>query len=322
MDKENRELGLIDILQVLGQWMVDGVKKATDWCLFLLFFGLKRWKYLLAVAIIIVGVSVFSFRTQEKQYEAAMIVRSNAMDAAQMKSYFDSYASFLSNDLLQDEDLTLRSGLDSLQRSQINSISTHYCIDNDRDGIVDEVDAHGKMKSSDAKLDSLNLCFKVRFQDYTVLAPLQKSVLKFVSEIPLVKKKNESRLRQINSRSIFLMNEIGLLDTLQHKTYNGNDIASTLNAKGSHVLVDNRKVLVYQDKVKLLEEHELLQEELDVYSSSITVVDQFVVGTAAVNSLTSILKSNLIKGLAVTYLLLFFIFIFNKVKGQYMTEDA
>lgn len=322
MENNNGDLGLIDILQVVGKWVVDGLKQILDWVLKLVFFALKMWKVLVVAAVLIAIASVASYRLQDKQYKASMIVKSNVVEAGQMKLYFDGFGSKLNNDLMLDEEKTTLLGLDSVQRSLISVFATNFCVDDDRDGILDAIDYNGRLESSADNLDSLHLAVTVCFEDITVLPALTEGFVNYISNIELVKKMNQSRLRQLDNRIGYLKDEIALLDTFQYTNSNAANLDNSLQSSGSHIVVDNRKVLLYREKSQLLEQSEELLMQRDVFSEPITIVEEFAVSPAAINSLFHILKSNLIKGLALVYLLLLLFSYYNKVKGQYMTQDA
>lgn len=317
-DQNNKELGLIDILQIMGQWIVSLIKKLADWFLFLVFFGLKRWKVLVIVGVAAGVYSFVTYKMQANQYEANMIIRSNAVESIHMKKFLDGYGNLLGNDLLGDSIIEERTGLDSLQRSLISSLSTYYCVDADKDGIVDVIDRTSRFKSSDEDIDSLNLSVSVRFKDVDVLPLLTKSFISYIENLEFVVNSNDSRLAELNTRKNFIEAEIQLLDTLQKRTYGGMDVENTLRASYGSVLVDNRKVLVYEDKIILLDMLEGLQRDINIYTEPLTIVEDFVIQKSAINSLSSIVKKNVFLSLFGAYLILFIIFLYNKEKGKYL----
>ncbi len=321
-DTQNtKELGLIDIFQVFGKWIVSGIKTLVNWFLYLFFFGFKRWKTFVAVIFLIGLYTVVTYKMQDAQYEASMILRSNAMPTAQMKPFLDNYNSLLQSRLLSDSSITVKSSLDSVQRSLISSINVYYCMDQDRDGIMDEVDLAGRLKTSDENLDSLNLCVKVRFEDVRVLDDVVTSLTSYVNSLPYVQRMNKARLLQQNKRKLFIQNEIRLLDTIQQKAYGESEEASSYINRGG-VIVDNRKVLsIYEDKVDLMNLYEVLEREMLIFSDPITVVEDFVIQKSALNTLTSMLKKNLIIGVFVVYVFLFLFFFIYKEKDNYLTKS-
>lgn len=309
-NQNNKELGLIDILQIFGQWIVSFAKKMTDWFLFLTFFGIKRWKVFAVVAAVVAVYSAISFKSQDSQYEATMMIRCNAVNAPEMKPFFDKYTNTLGNSLVPEAYVEKKIGLDKAQRELFNSISTHYCVDKNRDGIADNVDFSGKMDSSDEELDSINLCVKVNFADVTILPAISESIEKYITEVTYLKQMNIARLAQQKNRKAFLLNEIRLLDSMQLKT--------TLRASGSHVFVDNRKSLIYEDKALIMDDYEDIERILEIHNKPITIIDDFVVSQAALNTFPSIIKKNLFLGFLGAYFILFVIFIYNRVKDQYL----
>lgn len=317
-NQNNKELGLIDILQIMGQWITALVKKLTDWFLYLVFFGLKRWKIFVIVGLTAALYSFVTYRLQSTQYEANMIVRSNAVESIHLKNYLGAYSNILGNDLLGDSIVELRTGLDSVQRSLLSSVSVFYCMDNDKDGVVDEIDRAGRFKSSDDLIDSLHLCVNVRFEDVSILPLVTKSMIAYVEQIPFIVNSNTSRLSELHNRKDFINAEIQLLDTLQKRTYVGLDVANTLRVQSGNVLVDNRKVIVYKDKLDLLEMNELLQRDIEIYTDPMTIVENFVIEKRAINTLMTIVKKNIFLSLVGAYLFLFMHFLYSKEKDKYL----
>ena len=318
--QNNKELGLIDILQVFGQWIVAGLKKLVEWCMFLLFFAFKQWKILTA-AILALGIySLVTYKRQDAQFEANMIVRCNAMETSQMKSFFDNYSALLSNDIISERTIKEKTSLTPEQRKNIKQVDTYFCIDDDRDGVMDEIDRGHKIRSSAENLDSLNLCVQVLFADLTVLDDVKRSLAYYLEHTPYVVKMNEARLRQQAKRRDFILHEIGLLDTIQKRAYGESDEASSMMRSGG-VIVDNRRVLsIYEDKEVLWSLCEVLEEELKTFGEPITIVEDFVVQQQATNTLMSILKKNVIFGSLVIYLLLLLWRYIRNEKDKYITK--
>lgn len=319
-DQNSKEIDLIGVSQKLGQKIVEAGKKLVEWFLFLVFFGIKKWKYFAIVGVAAIIFSLINYRTQSNQYEANMVVRCNAIDAIQGKKYIDAYSNLLGNGLLGDSIIEVRTGLDSLQRDLITSFSAFYCADNDKDGIADEIDRGGRYKSSDIEIDSLNLIVSVNFKDVSVLPALQSSVKEYFESVPYIVECNKSRLLRLNKRRDLLNEEIELLDTLQKRTYVGLDIENTYRAGRGYILVDNRKVIVYEDKIELLDLLDVTQTDIDLFSDPITIVEDFVIGQTAINAFSSIVKKNVLFVFVVTYLILFLIFIYNKEKDKYLKK--
>ncbi|MDA3853218.1 MAG: hypothetical protein PF444_03125 [Bacteroidales bacterium] len=317
-NQNNKELGLIDILQIMGQWLVALVKKLTDWFLYLLFFGVKRWKFFVIVGLVAGIYSVVMYKIQTSQYEANMIIRSNAVEATQMKNYLDAYANILDNDLIGDSIIQEKIGLDSLQRSLLTSVSAYYCIDEDRDGVVDEIDRAGRFKSSGDLIDSLNLSISIQFEDASIIPLVSKSIIDYISNIPYVVSNNNNRSLTLLKRRAFIKDEIALLDTLQQRTYKGLDLSKTTRVDNGALLVDNRKVIVYRDKLFLLEEADLIDKQLEVLAAPVTIVEDFDIGTTSVNSFYSIVRKNVVLALMGTYFFLFCVFLYKRVKDNYL----
>lgn len=314
----NKELGLIDILQVFGQWIVSALKTMVDWGMYLLFFAFKQWKILLTAVVAIAIFTVVSYKMQDAQYEANMIVRSNAMETTQMKAFFDNYSSLLHNSILSDAKVKEKTGLTGDQCNEILSMNTFYCVDDDRDGVMDQVDQGGKLKSSDENLDSLNLCVKVRFANVEVLDEVKESLIFYLNNTPYVVTMNEARLAQQAKRKEFVLNEINLLDTIQKRAYGESEAASSMLRRGG-VIVDNRRILeVYEDKDILWERYEDLVKEIGFFTEPITIVEDFVIQKTAVNTLTSMLKKNIILGGFVVYVFLLLVMYVRREKDKYI----
>lgn len=317
-NRENTDLGLIDIMQIMGQWMVSLVKTLADWFLRLFFFAVKRWLPLLIVACVAIGYSVISFKTQEHQYQANMIIRSNAVQSTQMKSFMQGYSTLLKNDMIDDSDLQSRTGLTAEQRSLVSSMSTFYCVDEDRDGFSDRVDFANRYDAATEGVDSLNLCVNVVFQDLAVLQNLQESIVFYMENNTYIKNRNANRLSELTKRKRFLASEISFLDSLQSSVYEGVNTSNATQAKGGYFLVDNRNVLVYEDKLILLEQLETVERDIEIHSGAITIVEDFVISQRVINSLSSILKNNVITALLVAYLAMFLVFLYNREKVKYL----
>jgi len=319
-NQNNNDLGLIDILQIMGQWVVAAFNKLVEWFLYLFYFGIKRWIILGAALLIIGVVTVISYKSQTAQYEATMMIRSNAVMASQMKPFIDNYSNLLDNKILSQESINEQTGLDRDQRAMIGDVTTYYCVDKNRDGVMESVDFAGKLKLSDENLDSLNLCVKVRFEDVEVLDEVVESLNFYLDNVPYLARMNKARLVQQASRKDFVLNEIRLLDTMQQRSFGVSDAANSLTRNGG-VLVDNRKVLsIYEDKVQLWDQCEKLDKEIDFYTTPITVVEDFVIRESAINSLSTMLKTNLIYGFIIVYAFLFlFVFIY-KEKDKYLKK--
>ncbi len=319
LNNNNRELGLIDIIETFGQWIVNGFKRIISFFLYTLFFAIKKWIPISVVLVIVAIATFINFKAQKSQYEAKMLIRSNSMPTAQMKPLLDNYSNLLNNNILTNEEIISKTNLNKEIRNNIISVKTFYCIDDNRDGIMDRVD-NGRIKKSDKNLDSLNLCVKVIFNDTKMLKEVKHSINYYLNNIDFVKKSNEARLDQQARRKDFILKEIKLLDTVQLNSYGAADAASSASRQGG-VLVDNRDVLeIYTDKVKLLKIHEDLEKEITIFKEPITLIEDFVITKSAINTLGSMMIKNLIYAfLSVLIALLLFVSI-RKQKDKYMTK--
>lgn len=317
-NQNSKELGLIDILQILGQWFVSALKKVAEWFLYLFYFGIRRWKIFAAAVLLIAVLTTISYTRQARQYEASMIIRSNALKSTQMKPFIDGYANTLQNTILSDSTITERTGLDSIQRSLIGSVTVYHCVDDNRDGIMEDVDFAQKLKLSDKKLDTLNLCVKISFEDVDVLDDVVASMTMYLNNVTYLTRMNEARLMQQKNRMRFILNEINLLDTIQQRSYADTDAASSVINRGG-VLVDNRRVMnLYEDKVDLLYLYEGLEKEVSFFAEPITIVEDFIINETAVNTLSSMLKKNLVYGLLIVYVFLFMFLVIFKERDKYL----
>ncbi len=306
MDNNNKELGLIDILKIMGQWMVSLVKTLTHWLMLLIFFAIKRWKIFAVVGLVAGIFALISHARQDEQREASMIVRANAVEAAQMKKHINAYAATLGNNW----------PVNAADRAQVNEMATFLCVDKNKDGIVDKVADGGRYASED--IDSLHLCIRVRFENAKVLPVITDGLVRYLAGTPFIANSNANRLLELKQKEQFLMDEIALLNTFQERTYAGADVAEAMESNGSYIFVGNKEALVYEDKLILLEMLETVQRDLNMNAAPITVVEDFLISGKAVNSLGMLIKKYEILCFSATYLLLFLIFIFRREKDKYL----
>jgi hypothetical protein len=160
----------------------------------------------------------------------------------------------------------------------IREIEAFWIIDKNNDSIPDFVDyrnKHSVYDTVDVRMKD-RFVIKVEVSDPQDLILIRDGILSFVNNNPVFQKKNNLRLDQINEMVARLDYDIKQLDSLQQVKY----FEETRNRRpeegGQMIFLQEQKTqLIYEDIYKLYNIKQKLEQERNLYSGNITIINDF-----------------------------------------------
>ncbi len=322
-EKSSKEVDLLDLFASIGQGLKKLAISIYDIILWLLFFGIKQYKYLILFILLGAGLGSFKAFKGDDKYESGLLLRSNVVSSYELKAVLDEVNMYFKNkndeSILRAQDLF---SLDSTNLSYISSIKSHYVIDVYGDGTIDYYDLKDNSDPRDTVLarskDYLYLVAQVT--NPSVLPKLQQGLLKIISDNNYIKTANKTRLSHYQQELNTNTSEITLLDSLQKVKYFEKTIPQLKYVDNQLVLGEKETQLFHIDKLHLIYRRKYLDEELKLYHDPVSVISDFSIAASKVTTPASIILLSIIKFSLFGYIIILIIYYLRKISDKYMAR--
>ncbi len=316
--QEKKEIDLIDIIQVIFNYIRKFFLYVKDVCVWLVRFLFQaKWFLIIAVAC---GIA-FSFYASRKSnlfYKGEVEMRFNIYDAY----FYKNLTNFLNVYLKEENRASLVQTLQISPEVAANLalIDSYFFIDNST-GVL-EVDYANKFETQkDTTIRRINdrLMLVVVSRDTTIYPDLLGKIKYFFENNPTVLEENAIRLQQIDQKIGMLNNEIVLLDSLRKKEYFKKETGSQAKLDQTILLSEKERRLYHNDILGLEYTIQGLQWEKTMKSDGVRFLTPFRVDPVPVNRLSRML----IKYVPVVFILGFFIALgwkYRKKMYQFLSE--
>lgn len=312
-ERKNDEIDLIEVFQNIGQ----GIKNLFNWFLNLLYrivlFFIRRAILIGIIIIIFVAFGFYQYKTSDRYYSSSLEAYSNAMASLDMINYINNI-----NELFMENNykgLEQKLGIDSVELEKVKNVKAYKAIDLNKDGIPDLIDYDEKYQSSDSTISRSRFVVKVEVYDETVFPTIQESILHYIDNNNYIKELNTIRKKQLQQLIVKLDNEISSLDSLKKTEYFKKD--ENLKTQQGQLLVMNEKTtqLYHPQIISLYKEKQGLEQQLELRTEPITIIQDFSALSTIENNLFSYIKRYGIIGLVLSILIALFIENFKGIKN-------
>ena len=310
-EQRNDEIDLIEVFQKIG----NGIVNIFNWFVNLLYqillFFIRRAILIGVIVLIGLAIGFLRFKSTPRYYSSSLEAYSNAMSSLDMISYVNNI-----NELFAEgniDGLVEKLSVDSVTLSDVKNVKAYKVIDLNKDGITDLVDYDEKYQTSDTTISRNRFVVKVEVFDQMVFPVIQESILKYIEDNKYIHDLNTIRKKQLIELIAKLDSEISTLDSLK-KTEYFKKSDDQLKTQAGQLLVMNEKTtqLYHPQIISLYKEKQGLEQQLELRTDPITIIQDFSALSVVENNLMSYLKRYGIMAIVLGILLAVFI---ENVKG-------
>lgn len=286
-EQEQEEIDLFRALEKIVNFIGDLLKKiaAMFGCTLKQSYRHKVWFLLVLVAS--AAAAIYFTSGDKRVYKANMSLSINGGTAFMFEKHIDDM-----NDFLKDNDhegLGKILGLDSATASKMKFIETRFFIDKNNDSIIDLIDYDEKYEDGDT--------VNVRMQDKIVIlagmrdkemfASLQNAIVNYFNThdyfVPMAEYRSKITLDKIK----MLEHDFAAIDSLQKKDFFENSSQTfTIDRDKKMNLRIGKRELYYDDKMRLFQEKESLNEALASGDNVVSVMSSFMPTKKPINAFT------------------------------------
>ncbi len=325
MSQENKtkEVDLFDLFASIGNGIKNLVINIFDGAMWLLFFGIKRYKILLIFIAFGLALGIYKTYSGRQSYTSGMLIRTNAISSFELKAILDEFSNYFSSgNEISNKRIQKYLDLDSAHFSNISGVNAHFVIDVYLDGTIDYYDLRDNSDPRDtirARSEDY-LYIQAGVYDPSVLPMLQEGLINYISSNHMVMASNEVRLSQ--KREVIKSCELETLylDSLQKATYFSVSQPQLKYTSNQLILGESRKQLVHYDKFNIVNAKQKVAKEVDLYSSPITVISDFPLAAQKMSTPIGLIIVSVIKLTFLGYVVLLVIYFLRKVSGNYMAK--
>ena len=260
--KQEKELDLLDLLKVFGEFMCNYIFKP----LIVLFkLGIKRWYVLLVALILGVAVSVILPQITHKKNKAEVIVKNNVSQSIGYIKEIESLSE------MNRGRLAVLLNLSEEELENLVKLKSHRVISKDSlfiDYTVDEYDEYEK--NSEYFMHSGLFALEVLSKDTASLRIYADAVLNYLNNKSSFSLVNERKLNIMRSELNTFKNETTILDSLRYIQYFTNDANQVvLGTSGETFSIKEKNQWIQNDLMALKSrivsiEHKLNNDTLAV----------------------------------------------------------
>ncbi|HCI56297.1 MAG TPA: hypothetical protein PLN06_00450 [Bacteroidales bacterium] len=278
------EIDLVDLFNRMGRATRKGFKSLGRAFLYCFFFLIKNWFWLgLSLALGVAG-SYFLKYSSEKLYNSDITLRSNVIENADIIDYVNKLHTFCKERNMVE--LASALSVDSSKVRYIKDIQAFWVIDLGNDNIPDYVD----FKNSHNPRDTINVRMPDRFVVRVKtsipqeLGEIRNGIISFIEKNQLFQQQNQLRLEQQRTLLSRIDYEIEQLDSLQKVKYFEESRRLMPKEGGQMIFLQEYKTqLLHDDIFNMYTRRQDVEKQLTIYSSLITVLNDFTPPAKPVN---------------------------------------
>lgn len=245
----------------------------------------------MAISIILgLAVSVFMMKTTASLYTSDMVLKNNVAPNDQMISYINRLQT------LDKEALAKTLGVSNATSQNIVSVGAYWIIDKNKDRIPDNVDytnTHDVYDTTNIRmLDRIDI--SVRIKSPQDLDAVREGIIKYIEVNPVFRKMNELRLNHNEELLKRTTIDIKELDSLQKVKYFEETRDKYTRKEGQVMFMQEQGTqMFYHDIYALYNRKAGLEDNLNLYSGMVTLLNDFSIPTMRVNGLDYYAKKNI-----------------------------
>lgn len=283
------EIDLLDLFNRIGRSLRRGFNALWKAFLITVVFLVRRWIPLTISIVLGLAVSVFMMKTTPSLYSSDMVLRNNVAPNDQLISYINRLQT------LDKETLAKTLGVSNVTSQNIASVGAYWIIDKNKDRIPDNVDytnTHDVYDTTNIRmLDRIDISVRVKSpQD---LDAVRDGIIKYIEANPVFRKMNDLRLS--HNEELFNRTSIDIqqLDSLQKVKFFEESRDKMASREGQIVFVQEQATqMFYHDIYALYNRKAGLEDNLNLYSGIVTLLNDFSIPTMRVNGLDYYAKKN------------------------------
>jgi len=219
------------------------------------------------------------FMKSSPYYSSYMIAEANGTNSTDMINYI--------NDL---HELCARKNVKALaynlevpdsSAAKVKDIQAHYIIDINKDGIGDRVDLKNEFNYGDTTRKIMENRFYVAVEvfDNGTFETVRRGLYNYIGNNPYIINLNEIRKKELGELIAQTDKEINKLDSLQNVDYFQDK--EPVRTSDMMFISEKEKRMYYHDILRLLEDRQEYQKELELSDNTFTIVKDFTSLTLA-----------------------------------------
>jgi hypothetical protein len=270
------EIDLYDLFRRIGKTLSNWFKAIGRGILISLTFVLKNILPLFLSLVLGTGLSYLMKWSCKPFYTSEILLRSNTVPNSEMIPILNKI-----NLLLKEKNIKGLESLLSLSSESANSIKdiqAFWIIDQNNDQTPDYTDFKNRFNVYDtlnARMQD-RLVVRAKVFDPKVLPALKDGLLSYVGNDPVLKLRNEFRLRKTEELIVRLNYDIEQLDSLQKVKYFEETRNRQPEKGGQMIFLQEQKTqLVYEDIYNLYAKKQELEEGKVLYPELMTIINDF-----------------------------------------------
>lgn len=289
------EIDLLELIRRIGRTLIIWINALLKALLISFVFLIRRWLPLGISILVGIGLSYFLRNTHVSSYTSDLTLRNNLVKLDNKLRDNSGTTSELISKINKLHQFCAEGNINALSKAlfidindvkNVSDISAFWIIDRGKDGIPDYVDyedIHNIYDTMNLKMQN-RFDIRLKISSGIDLNKVRDGILKYIEKDSLNQQRNILRIQQNRDLLNRLNYDIKQLDSLQKVKY----FEETRNIKpfkeGQIVFMQEQKTqLFYVDIQFLYEKKQVLEKDIELYRSVVTVLNDFSIPTKREN---------------------------------------
>lgn len=287
-DKNAKEVNLLDLISLVGKWVLDVTKKLFQFIGFLLQLVFKHWVVTAIVLLLSIVAGQYLARPSAKKYEAGGMAMLYGCENTTVREVFRQLQnSIISKDATSLSSMKLATvlGINDSIAKNIVQLQSYNVIDYLDDATPDLVD----FDNNHSLKDTMNLVMrnqiyiKVQTLKPSQIKLFQDALLAYFNNNPMLKSEFESSKAGLANRIQICDTEIKRLDSLANISY-FKDSDKKISLDNNNLIVgEQKKQLFYNDLLALQDIRNNSNNRLLLYKKPVDFPAGLIVNPAPLN---------------------------------------
>ena len=275
VEQENKELDLIDILKVFGNWIGKGFQSIGSFFVWVLKFSIKNWSILVVSVAIGVALSFYFSQPKFSKYDGVIVMENNLGSSAEFVTAIQSLASSL-DPYAANALFSTRFGISSELGQKVLKLEPFYIYSNEKQGLYNVIDENKQFV--DLKPIQNKFAVLIKTNDRTAFALLKNALRTYFDTDVYFKAANNARMVSLYAQKLALTKEIEGLDSLKNLEYFGsNSKSKNLKMEGALLIGETNTQLYHTNILEMSDQLQEIKNEIMLRNNVLTVSSDFTI---------------------------------------------
>jgi hypothetical protein len=274
-EKEIKELDLIDLLKLVGNWIGNGIKSIVSFFSWIIKFSIQNWYVILFFLGVGVALAFYFSQSKYSKYDGILVIENNVGNSTEFYTALQSLASYMDK---EDENgsFSTKLNIPSEVGKKIARLQPLYIYTSEDEGLFNFIDE--KKKFPDLEPHQRKFAVLIKSRDRSSYPLLKTALVEYFENHPFFKSTNDARMKFLHVQERALEEEILTLDSLKNLEYfEANSKTKNLKMDKALLIGESKTQLYHTNILEMSEKLQLTRIDIATRNNVVTVSSDFTI---------------------------------------------